>query len=246
LGRRIVRFETSEDFDQLVDRIGRTPLPRYIKRSEEDRLDAERYQTVFASRRGAVAAPTAGLHFTGELLDRIRARGVQVVEITLHVGYGTFQPVRVKRVEDHQVSAESYTISNDAAEQINRALIEGGRIVAVGTTSTRALESAALEEYGGVIEGQVIHDALAAQAHQLSQPPPHFISDVTATTDLFIYPGFRFQVVGGLVTNFHLPQSSLLMLVSAFAGRELILEAYRHAVENEYRFYSYGDAMLIL
>ncbi|HEV8484309.1 MAG TPA: tRNA preQ1(34) S-adenosylmethionine ribosyltransferase-isomerase QueA [Blastocatellia bacterium] len=245
LGRRVVRFEAAEDFDQLVDRIGRTPLPRYIKRSEEDRLDAERYQTVFASRRGAVAAPTAGLHFTEELLDRTRERGVVVVEITLHVGYGTFQPVRVERVEDHLVSAETYLISDEAAEQINRALIERRRVVAVGTTSTRALESAALQNEG-VVEGHGINEETAAFARQLSQPPSPLISPGTATTDLFIYPGFSFRVVGGLVTNFHLPRSSLLMLVSAFAGRELILEAYRHAVRNEYRFYSYGDAMLIL
>ena len=241
LGQRIVRFEATEDFDQLVDRIGRTPLPRYIKRSEEDRLDAERYQTVFASQRGAVAAPTAGLHFTEELLERIRARGVQIIEITLHVGYGTFQPVRVERVEDHQVSAESYIISDEAAESINLAMAEGRRIVAVGTTTTRALESAALRRN----EDREMNKATVALTHQTSQTPRKVILPGTAMADLFIYPGFAFRVVGGLVTNFHLPRSSLLMLVSAFAGRELILEAYRHAVRNEYRFYSYGDAMLI-
>jgi len=250
LGRRIVRFEATDDFEQLVDRIGRTPLPRYIKRSEEDRLDAERYQTVFARRRGAVAAPTAGLHFTEELLDRIRARGVEVVEITLHVGYGTFQPVRVERVEDHSVSEESYTISDEAAEVINRSINEGRRIVAVGTTSTRALESAALltsqhlKEHEGVIEeaGKSPVSLVERGRGRLND----LILAGTAMTDLFIYPGFGFRVVQGLVTNFHLPRSSLLMLVSAFAGRELILAAYRHAVRNEYRFYSYGDAMLIL
>lgn len=244
LGRRVVRFEATEDFDQLVDRIGRTPLPRYIKRSEEDRLDAERYQTVFASQRGAVAAPTAGLHFTEDLLNRIRARGVQVVEITLHVGYGTFQPVRVERVEDHQVSAESYTISDEAAEQINRALVEGRRIVAVGTTSTRTLESAALRMDQHIVGGEAAVDQQASNASFL--PASRGILPGTAMAELFIYPGFSFRVVRGLVTNFHLPRSSLLMLVSAFAGRELILDAYRHAVRNEYRFYSYGDAMLIL
>ena len=246
LGRRVVRFEAAEDFDQLVDRIGRTPLPRYIKRSEEDRLDAERYQTVFASQRGAVAAPTAGLHFTEDLLDRLRTRGVQVVEITLHVGYGTFQPVRVERVEDHLVLSESYTISDEAAGQINRALVEGRRILAVGTTSTRALESAALRQSDGVVEGQEMNEGSSTVVGQLGQPPGRVRSAAAETTDLFIYPGFSFRVIGGLVTNFHLPRSSLLMLVSAFAGRELILEAYRHAVRNEYRFYSYGDAMLIL
>jgi S-adenosylmethionine:tRNA ribosyltransferase-isomerase len=218
-GRRIVRFDAAGDFDEIIDRIGRTPLPPYIKRDEEDRLDAARYQTVYARERGAVAAPTAGLHFTPELLDEIRAHGIEVVEITLHVGYGTFQPVRVERVEDHHVEPESYSISEDAARSINRALNEGRRVIAVGTTTTRALESASR---GG---------ELAAGA---------------ATTDLFIYPGYEFRVVSGLVTNFHLPRSSLLMLVAAFGGRELMLEAYRHAVEREYRFYSYGDAMLIL
>jgi S-adenosylmethionine:tRNA ribosyltransferase-isomerase len=218
-GRRIIRFEVNGDFDEIIDRIGRTPLPPYIKRDEEDRLDAERYQTVYARERGAVAAPTAGLHFTRELLDRARERGVEVIEITLHVGYGTFQPVRVERVEEHHVEPERYSISEAAARSINRALDDNRRIIAVGTTTTRALES------------------------------PCRVSAITpgaATTDLFIYPGFEFRVISGLITNFHLPQSSLLMLVSAFGGRELILDAYRHAVENEYHFYSYGDAMLIL
>ena len=221
MGRRLVRFEANEDFEGLVDRIGRTPLPPYIKRDEANTIDAQRYQTVFARERGSIAAPTAGLHFTDELLGRIEERGVEVVEITLHVGYGTFQPVRVERVEDHQVEHETYSISRRAAESLNRALAEGRRIVAVGTTTTRALESTARLNRGLITPG-------------------------SGTTDLFIYPGFHFLVVGGLVTNFHLPRSSLLMLVSAFAGRELVLDSYRHAVVSEYRFYSYGDAMLIL
>lgn len=219
MGRRVVRFEAAGSFDEIIDRIGRTPLPPYIKRDTEDRLDAERYQTVYARERGAVAAPTAGLHFTPELFDHVRARGVEVVEITLHVGYGTFQPVRVERVEDHQIEPESYTISEAAANTLNRALEERRRIIAVGTTTTRALESA----YG-----------------------PGGITPGTRATDLFIYPGFEFRVVGGLVTNFHLPRSSLLMLVAALAGKDLIIDAYRHAVERDYRFYSYGDAMLIV
>ena len=218
-GRRIIRFETSGNFDEIVDRIGRTPLPPYIKREEEDRLDRSRYQTVYARERGAIAAPTAGLHFTPELLNRLRARGVEIVEITLHVGYGTFQPVRVERIEDHRVEPEIYSISEEAARSITRALREKRRVIAVGTTTTRALESACKQ--GTLAPG-------------------------TATTDLFIYPGFEFQVLDGLITNFHLPQSSLLMLVAALAGRELILDAYRYAVEHEYHFYSYGDAMLIL
>lgn len=219
-GRRIVRFEVDGNLDEIIDRIGRTPLPPYIKRDEEDRLDAERYQTVFARERGAVAAPTAGLHFTPELLDHIRARGVEIVEITLHVGYGTFQPVRVELVEDHRVEPEAYSISEAAARSINSALTDKRRIIAVGTTTTRALESAARGTHG--------------------------VTAGLAVTDLFIYPGFEFKAINGLITNFHLPRSSLLMLVAAFAGRELILKAYRHSVEREYRFYSYGDAMLIL
>jgi S-adenosylmethionine:tRNA ribosyltransferase-isomerase len=237
-GRRLVRFEAAGNFDQIIDRIGRTPLPPYIKRAEEDRLDAERYQTVFARERGAVAAPTAGLHFTSELLDRLRSGGVEIAEITLHVGYGTFQPVRVERVEDHHVEPETYSIGKEAAAAINRALIENRRVIAVGTTTTRALESAARQGLG--IGGQgLVSDQNAAFQPLTPSPQP-------LTTDLFIYPGFEFRVVNGLVTNFHLPRSSLLMLVSAFAGREIILEAYHHAVEHKYRFYSYGDAMLIL
>jgi S-adenosylmethionine:tRNA ribosyltransferase-isomerase len=293
-GRRLVCFEAAGNFDEIIDRIGRTPLPPYIKRDEEDRLDAERYQTVFARERGAVAAPTAGLHFTPELLNRLRSGGIDIAEITLHVGYGTFQPVRVERVEDHRVEPETYSISEEAAASINRALSDGRRVIAVGTTTTRALESAARQEAdeqrrggaeqqrGGGEEEQRSGgeeeqrsggaEGLGGASTDESSPPHAFsppllrsssppplrssaalaprtsarIAPGTATTDLFIYPGFEFRVVNGLVTNFHLPCSSLLMLVSAFAGREIVLEAYRHAVEHEYRFYSYGDAMLIL
>jgi S-adenosylmethionine:tRNA ribosyltransferase-isomerase len=237
-GRRIVRFEAQGDFDDIIDRVGRTPLPPYIKRDEEDRLDADRYQTVFARERGAVAAPTAGLHFTPQLLDRMRACGVEITEITLHVGYGTFQPVRVEAVEEHRVEPEAYSIGEAAAASINRALIEGRRVIAVGTTTTRALESAARQ--GSGVGGQGLGGD-PNTASQLLTPNPRLL-----TTDLFIYPGFEFKVISGLVTNFHLPRSSLLMLVSAFTDREVMLEAYRHAVEHEYRFYSYGDAMLIL
>ena len=214
--------------------------------------------------RGAVAAPTAGLHFTPELLDRLRNGGVEIAEITLHVGYGTFQPVRTQRVEDHRVEPEAYSISEEAAASINRALAEGRRVIAVGTTTTRALESArrwaelqrsrgAEERTGGGAEGhrgEGVEEQRSRGAEGLpgsSAPlPPVRVTSGTATTDLFIYPGFEFNVLGGLATNFHLPSSSLLMLVSAFADRELILKAYRHAIKNEYRFYSYGDAMLIL
>ena len=252
-GRRIVRFEAGGDFDEIIDRIGRTPLPPYIKRDEEDRLDAERYQTVFARERGAVAAPTAGLHFTPELLDELRSKGVEIAEITLHVGYGTFQPVRVERVEDHRVEPETYSIGHTAADSINRALTEKRRVIAVGTTTTRALESASRM---GVPNDEKSPSVLVKNYRELESLEDKSLVDENAlqisrttcptTTDLFIYPGFEFRMLSGLVTNFHLPRSSLLMLVSAFCGRELILKAYRHAVKREYRFYSYGDAMLIV
>jgi S-adenosylmethionine:tRNA ribosyltransferase-isomerase len=220
-GRRTIRLwsESGGDVDSLVDALGHIPLPPYIKRPDTSD-DRERYQTIYAKARGSIAAPTAGLHFTPEILDRLSDRGVERAEITLHVGYGTFKPVRVERVEDHTVDPEHYEIDEAAAASINRALADGRRIVAVGTTTTRALEDAAVRGSGRVTAG-------------------------TATASLFIYPGHRFQVIGGLLTNFHLPASSLLMLVAAFAGREQVLAAYREAVERRYRFYSYGDAMLI-
>jgi S-adenosylmethionine:tRNA ribosyltransferase-isomerase len=247
MGRRIIRFIGDGDVDEIIDRIGRTPLPPYIKRDEEDRLDGERYQTVYATERGAVAAPTAGLHFTPELLNRLRGRGIEIAEITLHVGYGTFQPVRVEQVEQHRVEPEAYTITEEAACAMNRAIEEGRRRIAVGTTTTRALESACrqglVKGVGAATQWQEQND----NAPVLSPAPgPRPLAPGTATTDLFIYPGFKFEVISGLITNFHLPRSSLLMLAAAFAGRELILEAYRHAVERQYGFYSYGDAMLIL
>ena len=250
-GRRLVRFETDGDFDEIVDRIGRTPLPPYIKRDEEDRLDAERYQTVFARERGAVAAPTAGLHFTPELLEQCAQREIETAEITLHVGYGTFQPVRVERVEDHHVEPETYSIGEPAAQSINRAINEHRRVIAVGTTTTRAVESAVLPKVKGDGEKGKRGKGVEGQRRRgrFSSPPVLPCSSVSSgagNTALFIHPGFEFRVLNGLVTNFHLPQSSLLMLVSAFAGRDLILKAYRHAIELEYRFYSYGDAMLIL
>ncbi|MBO0860071.1 MAG: tRNA preQ1(34) S-adenosylmethionine ribosyltransferase-isomerase QueA [Chloracidobacterium sp.] len=221
-GRRHIRFECDGGFDSIVDEIGNTPLPPYIKRErcEERRLDEPRYQTVFARERGAIAAPTAGLHFTTRTFDELRARGVKIVEITHHVGYATFQPVRVEKIEKHVIPPESYEIMNEAANTINQANLSGAHVVAVGTTTTRALESAADSD------GRV-------QA-------------VRGETGLFIYPGYQFRAVNAMLTNFHLPQSSLLMLVSAFAGRDLILNSYRHAVAQKYRFYSYGDCMLII
>jgi S-adenosylmethionine:tRNA ribosyltransferase-isomerase len=221
-GRRTIRLASDgpADVDTLVDALGHMPLPPYIKRGDtlEDR---ERYQTVFAAARGSVAAPTAGLHFTREILDALDAHGVERQEITLHVGYGTFKPVRTTDVESHVVDPEHYEIGTKAAAAINRTLAGGRRVIAVGTTTTRALEDAAARGGGRVAPG-------AGEA----------------TT--FIYPGFEFRVISGLVTNFHLPKSSLLMLVAAFGGRERVLAAYREAIARRYRFYSYGDAMLIL
>ena len=221
-GRRVVRLCTDDGttVEQAVDALGHMPLPPYIKRADTGR-DRERYQTVFASQRGSVAAPTAGLHFSETLLAALDARGVERASVTLHVGYGTFQPVRVERAEDHRLEAERYEISEAAAAAINRALDDGRRVVAVGTTTTRTLEAVAQAHDGRVVAGR-------------------------GETNLCILPGFPFRVVGGLFTNFHLPQSSLLMLVSAFAGRERALAAYREAVARGYRFYSYGDAMLVL
>jgi S-adenosylmethionine:tRNA ribosyltransferase-isomerase len=205
--------ENGGPVEAAVDAIGHVPLPPYIAR-EDRSTDRERYQTMFARTRGSVAAPTSGLHFSEPLVAALGAR------ITLHVGYGTFQPVRVERVEDHRLDPEPYAISPLAADAVNRTLGTGGRVIAVGTTTTRALEASARVHGGRVVAGR-------------------------SETDLFIYPGFAFRVVGGLLTNFHLPRSSLLMLVSAFGGRERVLRAYREAIAARYRFYSYGDAMLI-
>jgi len=219
-GRRLVRLEAegADSMDEAVDRVGHVPLPPYIHRPDTD-ADRERYQTVYARVRGSIAAPTAGLHFDEALLTALDRRGIARTTITHHVGYGTFKPVRTDIVEEHRVDRETYDIPVAAAAAIAEAVARAGRVVAVGTTTTRALESAA--SAGAVKPG-------------------------SATTDLFIYPGHHFKVVGGLLTNFHLPRSSLLMLVAAFGGRELILDAYRAAVSREFRFYSYGDAMLIL
>jgi S-adenosylmethionine:tRNA ribosyltransferase-isomerase len=221
-GRRVIRLWTEDGspVDEAVDAIGHVPLPPYIKRADRG-VDRDRYQTVFAKPRGSVAAPTAGLHFTPALVAALRDGGVETTEITLHVGYGTFQPVRVERVEDHRIEAERYEICDASAAAINRALDEHRRVIAVGTTTTRTLEAVGREHDGRIVAR-------------------------CGTTDLFIYPGFDFRIVGGLLTNFHMPRSSLLMLVSAFGGRDLVRTAYDAAVAARYRFYSYGDAMLIL
>jgi S-adenosylmethionine:tRNA ribosyltransferase-isomerase len=233
----------------VLERVGHVPLPPYIARADEA-ADRERYQTVYARERGSVAAPTAGLHFTPEILERMRARKIETAEITLHVGLGTFQPVHVDQVEEHKLHREWYRISEEAAGQINRALAAGRRVVAVGTTTVRTLEYAATVAAGGGARGNSDSGRVegspgeGAGAHQLNRK----LERVTAGSgeaDIFIYPGFRFRVVGAMLTNFHLPKSTLLMLVSAFAGREFVLEAYKHAVEARYRFYSYGDCMLV-
>jgi len=218
-GERKIRFLPVHDFFPRLEQLGHIPLPPYIARPDSP-ADRERYQTVYAEARGSVAAPTAGLHFTPEILARIRERGIETANITLHVGLGTFQPVRVERVEEHKLHSESYSITTEAAAKIATALRESRRVVAVGTTTVRALEHAAQRGSGTVTGGQ-------------------------SEADIFIYPGYDFRVVSALLTNFHLPQSTLLMLVSALGGRENILRAYERAVRARYRFYSYGDCMYL-
>jgi len=215
-----VRFE-SQDFGKELERVGKIPLPPYIKR-DPDASDAERYQTVFARRPGAAAAPTAGFHFTEALLDEIQQKGVGIARVTLYVGAGTFLPIRAEVIEQHKMHAERYEVPPGAAEAIAKTRAAGGRIIPVGTTALRTLESAWSEENGGGVRAG------------------------EGTSELFVYPGYRFRVADALITNFHLPKSTLLLLVSALAGRERILAAYREAVERHYRFFSYGDAMLIV
>lgn len=219
-GERLLEFGPVDDFFGVLERIGHVPLPPYIHR-DDAAADRERYQTVYSSERGSVAAPTAGLHFTAETLEVLASKGVEVARITLHVGLGTFAPLRVERVDEIRLHRERYTLGAATADAINRAVREKRRIVPVGTTTVRTLEHCALQAAGRPL-----------QAH-------------SGATEIFISPGFEFKLVGALLTNFHLPQSSLLMLVSAFAGREHALAAYRHAVEEKYRFFSYGDCMFI-
>jgi len=216
---RHVRFSCREDFERVLERVGRIPLPPYIRR-EDTAEDRCRYQTVFARESGAVAAPTAGLHFTEDILQALRTKGVQIHPLTLHVGLGTFLPVRDDDITEHRMHEENYYVPEETAMAVNRAKAEGRRVIALGTTSTRTLEYA-LDDQGRLQAGE-------------------------GSCDLFIRPGFRFRIIDGLVTNFHLPCSTLLMLVAAFAGHELILEAYRRAVAEKFRFFSYGDCMLIL
>jgi len=244
-GERRIRFAPVSDFFASVERIGHVPLPPYIRRDhhrqddhgEDDHADQmadrERYQTVYAQARGSVAAPTAGLHFTPGILEQIRGRGIEIAEITLHVGLATFQPVRVEEVEDHKLHREGYEISAEAANAINRAKAEGRRVVAVGTTTVRTLEYAA--------------QRAAEHTTQLSREPTgrYQVEVGPGEAEAFIYPGYRFRIIDALLTNFHLPQSTLLMLVCALGGKEFVMSAYRHAVEAGYRFYSYGDCMFV-
>lgn len=218
-GTRIVKFSYEGVFEAVLDAIGHIPLPPYIRR-ESNLDDKERYQTVYSKNHGSVAAPTAGLHFTKDLLERVKQKGVQVAYVTLHVGIGTFRPVKTENILEHHMHFENFFISEDNAKIINTTKDLGGRVIAVGTTSTRTLESAADEN--GIIQS------------------------TNASTNLFIYPGYKFKVVDAMITNFHLPKSTLLMLISAFYNKDAILNAYKEAVKNEYRFFSYGDAMLII
>lgn len=216
-GGRVVEFLYSGIFEEVLDRLGEMPLPHYIKKHLDDK---ERYQTVYSKVEGSAAAPTAGLHFTKELLADIEAKGVDTAYVTLHVGLGTFRPVREENIEEHHMHSEYYTIDEETAEKINKAKRNKMRVIAVGTTSTRTLETAGNDE--------------------------GYIKAGSGWTDIFIYPGYKFKVTDCLITNFHLPKSSLIMLVSALAGRELILKAYKEAIDKKYRFYSFGDAMFIM
>lgn len=216
-GNRLIRFEYEGIFEEVLDQLGEMPLPPYITHQLKDK---ERYQTVYAKHNGSAAAPTAGLHFTKELLKKIQEKGIKIANVTLHVGLGTFRPVKVENILDHHMHSEFYSIEEEDAKCINDTKQAGGRIISVGTTSTRTLESVA-DENGMVRAG-------------------------SGWTEIFIYPGYQFKVIDGLITNFHLPESTLLMLVSALAGREHILEAYQEAVKERYRFFSFGDAMLII
>lgn len=216
-GNRLIRFQYEGIFEEILDKLGQMPLPPYITHPLEDK---NRYQTVYAKYDGSAAAPTAGLHFTPELLEKVRQMGVDVAEVTLHVGLGTFRPVKERDVLKHHMHSEYFQIDEHTADRINRAKAAGNRIISVGTTSTRTLESAADSE--------------------------GFVKAKSGFTDIFIYPGYEFKVIDGLITNFHLPESTLVMLVSALAGREQVLKAYKLAVEEKYRFFSFGDAMLII
>ena len=233
-GNRLIQFTYEGIFEEILDELGQMPLPPYITHQLEDK---ERYQTVYAKYDGSAAAPTAGLHFTKELLDDIRARGIPIAEVTLHVGLGTFRPVKVEKIQEHHMHSEYFELNEEAAGIINDTKRKGGRVFCVGTTSCRTLESAAKMR---MEKGFPMGDAQAKGARRT------WVEPCSGWTDIFIYPGYQFQVLDALITNFHLPESTLVMLVSALAGRENILHAYGEAVRDRYRFFSFGDAMLIL
>lgn len=220
-GNRLIQFSYEGIFEEILDRLGQMPLPPYITHQLQDK---NRYQTVYAKYDGSAAAPTAGLHFTPELLEAVRAKGVSIAEVTLHVGLGTFRPVKAETVQEHHMHSEFYQMDETAAETINATKRRGSRVICVGTTSCRTVESVAM---------------------RLKKEGTAHLKACSGWTDIFIYPGYSFQVMDGLITNFHLPESTLLMLVSAFAGREQVMEAYQEAVKKQYRFFSFGDAMLI-
>lgn len=233
-GNRLIQFTYEGIFEEILDELGQMPLPPYITHQLEDK---ERYQTVYAKYDGSAAAPTAGLHFTKELLDDIRARGIPIAEVTLHVGLGTFRPVKVEKIQEHHMHSEYFELNEEAAGIINDTKRKGGRVFCVGTTSCRTLESAAKMR---MEKGFPMGDAQAKGARRT------WVEPCSGWTDIFIYPGYQFQVLDALITNFHLPESTLVMLVSALAGRENILHAYGEAVRDRYRFFSFGDAMLII
>ena len=247
-GNRIVRFSYEGIFEEVLDRLGEMPLPPYITHRLKDK---NRYQTVYAVHEGSAAAPTAGLHFTEELLRQIREKGVRIARVTLHVGLGTFRPVKAETVEDHHMHSESYSVSEETAALVNETLRSGHKLVSVGTTSTRTMESAAapnseyrrLQEAGNTPEK--IRGICMIRREDGGYEPEYLLQAGSADTSIFIYPGYHWKLVESLVTNFHLPQSTLIMLVSALAGREHVMAAYKEAVEMRYRFFSFGDAMFI-
>lgn len=229
-GNRLIQFTYEGVFEEILDQLGQMPLPPYITHELKDK---NRYQTVYAKYEGSAAAPTAGLHFTPELLEQVRAKGIRIAEVTLHVGLGTFRPVKVEDVTQHHMHSEFYQVDEEAARIINETKVSGGRVICVGTTSCRTIESAAMR-----LQEETANEAATGMKE--------YLRPCSGWTEIFIYPGYEFKVLDGLITNFHLPESTLLMLVSALAGKEHIMAAYEEAVKERYRFFSFGDAMLIL
>lgn len=255
-GNRLVKFYYEGIFEEVLDRLGEMPLPPYIRHKLEDK---NRYQTVYAEHEGSAAAPTAGLHFTKELLQQIQDKGIRILHVTLHVGLGTFRPVKVDKIEDHHMHSEFYIVPEETAELVNQTIAEGHRVISVGTTSTRTLESAAVlnpvyeklqeeEEKGGKISAR--KEIIEGKERYIGEDgkiiPKYLLAPKSGWTEIFIYPGYEWKLIDALITNFHLPQSTLVMLVSALSSREKVLAAYREAVEQRYRFFSFGDACLFI